>query len=369
MAVEDFAADASFWAVVPAGGSGTRLWPLSRAGRPKFLLDLTGSGRSLLQSTVDRLRPLAGEQIVVVTGAAHAEAVCDQLPDLPRDQILAEPTPRDSMPAIAWAAAVLEARDEDAVLGSFAADHVIPDGEGFRETVRQAVAVARTGKVVTIGLTPTHAATGFGYIHEGAALAVDGAPDARAVVEFVEKPDADTAQRYLEAGSYRWNAGMFVVQARVLLDILARTEPDLVAGVRLIAGAPQDQRAEVLADVWPTLTKISIDHAVAEPAAAVGDVAMVAGGFGWDDVGDFAFLGELRGAAGRTDGVATLGAAQIIARDSTGFVASDRLVALIGVEDIVVIDTPDALLVTTKARSQDVKAIVDELAARGSDLR
>ena len=159
-----------FWAVVPAGGAGTRLWPLSRAGHPKFLLDLTGSGRSLLQTTVDRLAPLTAERVVVVTGAAHADAVRDQLPGLGASQVLAEPSPRDSMAAIGLAAAVIERRDPDAVIGSFAADHVIPDQGAFEAVIREAAAVARDGHLVTIGVEPTWPATGFGYIRAGEAL-------------------------------------------------------------------------------------------------------------------------------------------------------------------------------------------------------
>ncbi len=156
-----------FWAVVPAGGAGTRLWPLSRAAHPKFLLDLTGSGRSLLQTTVDRLEPLTAERVVVVTGAAHADAVRAQLPGFGPSQVLAEPSPRDSMAAIGLAAAVVERLDPDAVIGSFAADHVIPDQGAFEAVIREAASVARDGHLVTIGVEPTWPATGFGYIRAG----------------------------------------------------------------------------------------------------------------------------------------------------------------------------------------------------------
>ncbi|HYY12497.1 MAG TPA: sugar phosphate nucleotidyltransferase, partial [Kineosporiaceae bacterium] len=203
-------------AVVPAGGAGTRLWPLSRAGRPKFLLDLTGSGRSLLQQTADRLAPLAGGGTVVVTGTAHAAAVAEQLPDLAPGDVLAEPSPRDSAAAIALAAAVVEHRTPGAVVGSFAADHVVRDLPAFAVAVREAVATARDGWIVTVGIVPDRASTAFGYIRVGAPLAVAGAPSARVVESFVEKPDAATAARYVADGGYRWNAGMFVARARVL---------------------------------------------------------------------------------------------------------------------------------------------------------
>src|SRR4051794_23691161 len=155
------------WAVVPAGGAGTRLWPLSRAGSPKFLHDLTGSGRTLLQATHDRLAPLVGDRVLVVTGVAHQDVVRRQLGALPADQVVAEPSPRDSMAAIGLAAAIVEQKDPDALVGSFAADHVIADADAFRACVAEAADVARTGLLVTIGIAPARASTGFGYIHLG----------------------------------------------------------------------------------------------------------------------------------------------------------------------------------------------------------
>ena len=349
-----------FWAVVPAGGAGTRLWPLSRASSPKFLHDLTGTGRSLLQATWDRLTPLTGSHVLVVTGVAHQGAVAEQLPGLPADQLLAEPAPRDSMAAIGWAAAVLEARDPDAVLGSFAADHVIADEDAFRACVTDAVAAAEQGYVVTIGIEPTHPSTGFGYIELGTAL---GAGPAHAVTQFVEKPDRARAEEYLATGRFRWNAGMFVVRATVLLDLLAQWHPELAAALRALAADPAR-----LPEVWPGLEKIAIDHAVAEPAAAVGRVAVVPGGFGWDDVGDFSSLGALLRDADGMPGVRVLGdAAAVRVVDSSGVLvpAGDRVVAVVGLDDVVVVDTPDALLVMSRERAQDVKAVVDALRAEG----
>jgi mannose-1-phosphate guanylyltransferase len=356
-----------FWAVIPAGGAGTRLWPLSRSSSPKFLHDMTGAGRSLLQATWDRLVPLCGDHIMVVTGILHEAAVQAQLPGLAPANILAEPSPRDSMAAIGLAAAILERRDPDALIGSFAADHIIGEPEVFADCVREAVAVARTGYVVTIGIEPTYPATGFGYIHVGDGLAIAGAPHGHQVSSFVEKPDEMTALRYLGTGEYRWNAGMFVVKTSVLLDLLAETLPGLAAGLRDIAAVPAR-----LAELWPGLTKISIDHAVAEPAAAEGRVAVVPGPFTWDDVGDFASLGSLLPDAVADPGLKVLGEVDLVlAKDSTGVVVpgSGRTVAVLGLDDIVVVDTPDAVLVTTRERAQDVKAIVDLLKATGrSDL-
>lgn len=352
--------DDKLWAVVPAGGAGTRLWPLSRAAAPKFLHDLAGGGRTLLQGTYDRLAPLVGERLLVVTGAAHQAAVRDQLAELPADQVIAEPSPRDSMAAIGLAAAIIEQRDPDAVIGSFAADHVIADPDAFRACVAEAAQVARTGLLVTIGIEPDFASTGFGYIKLGAGL--DGFASARAVEAFVEKPDAVTARAYVDSGDYRWNAGMFVARASVVLDLLAVEHPGLAADLRRIAADPA-----LLDPLWPGLTKIAIDHAIAEPAAAAGRVAVVPGSFGWEDIGDFE---ALNGLLGGSDALSVLGdAAKVLSRDATGLVVggTDRTVAVLGLDDVVVVDTPDALLVTTTAHAQQVKAIVEALKDSGRE--
>lgn len=254
---------ADFWAVVPAGGAGTRLWPLSRVGRPKFLLDLTGSGRTLLQATADRLAPLSGDRLLVVTGRAHEDAVRRQL-DLSDDRVLAEPLPRDSMAAIGWAAAVLERRAPDAVLGSFAADHVIGDQRAFERAVRTAVDVARDDWLVTLGIAPTHPATGFGYVQAGTPLSRH--PGAVRAARFVEKPAAADAARFVAGGDHRWNAGMFVVRPTVLLDLLAEGHPDLAAGLRGIAAGRLD-----LAETWPHLEAIALDHAWPSPPPRRGE--------------------------------------------------------------------------------------------------
>lgn len=342
------------WAVVPAGGAGTRLWPLSRAEHPKFLHDLTGSGRSLLQSTIDRLVPLSGDRVLVVTGSAHAAAVSSQLPDLPEDGLVVEPSPRDSMAAVGLAAALVERRDPDAVLGSFAADHVISDTAGFVAAVGLAEQAAREGWLVTVGMEPTYPATGFGYIDVGEPL--PGLPGVCAVRAFVEKPSEADADRYLAAG-HRWNAGMFVARPSVLLDLLAGTDPGFAASLRAIAAHPG-----LLADRWPTLPRISVDHAVAEPAAAAGRVAVVPAAFGWADVGDFAGLAGLLPPG--PEGPRILGPAdRVVSVDADGLVvaAGDRVVAVVGVTDVVVVDTPDALLVTSFGHAQRVKEVVAKL--------
>lgn len=352
-----------FWGVIPAGGAGTRLWPLSRTAMPKFLHDLTGSGRSLLQSTWDRLGPVCGERVVVVTGERHVDAVRGQLPGLTGRYLLAEPSPRESMPAIGLAAALIEREDPDAVVGSFAADHVINDVEGFHDCVREAVAVARQGQLVTIGIEPTYPAMGFGYIRMGEARPVPGAPSAHRVRSFVEKPDRKRARRYQRSGDYRWNAGMFVVGATVLLDLLASYDPALAKGLREIAAEP-----ERLGELWPTLQAAVIDRAVAEPAAAEGRVSVIPATFDWDDVGDFASLATLVRESPDDPGLKVLGQRElVVTRDTSGIVLprSGRTVVTLGMDDVVVVDTPDALLVTNRERAQDVKAIVEILRNEG----
>lgn len=349
----------SFHAVIPAGGAGTRLWPLSRSARPKFLLDLDGSGRTLLQQTWDRLRDIVpADRIHVVTGAAHAEAIRAQLPDL--THVLVEPSPRDSMPAIGLAAAVIEAAQPGAVIGSFAADHVIGDQASFAEAVAQAVAAAQSGLVATIGITPTHASTAFGYIESGEPLDVPGADSAHAVTSFVEKPDATTAAEYLADARHRWNGGMFVTRTDVLLDHLARLQPGLHAGLTRIAAAwTTEQRQVVLDTEWPGLTKIAIDHAVAEPVSLEGGMAVVPGEFPWDDVGDFAALRQI-GATSSPDAVWV---------DADGLAIADdgATIAVVGLHDVVVVRTDDAVLVVAADHAQQVKDVVAELKRRRRD--
>lgn len=359
-----------FYSVIPAGGIGSRLWPLSRADAPKFLHDLTGSGQTLLRDTWDRLAPLSGEQrIMVVTGRAHRKAVEEQLPELADHNVVLESEPRDSAAAIGLAAAILERREPGVIIGSFAADHVIHRDDIFRAAVAEAVEVADAGYIVTLGIRPTEPAIGFGYIHSGDKLAVDGAPSALTVKSFVEKPDQATAKKYVASGHYLWNAGMFIARADRILEEIGNSEPELLAGLLELAAAWDDPatRGPAVDRIWPGLKKIAIDYAVAEPAAAAGRLAVIPGRFDWDDVGDFASIAKLH-SGGRKRDLAILGEnARVLADSSSGIVISEggRTIALIGVEDIVVVDTPDALLVTTSANAQKVKAVVDALKLSG----
>jgi mannose-1-phosphate guanylyltransferase len=359
-----------FYSIIPAGGIGSRLWPLSRADAPKFLHDLTGSGSSLLRATWDRLAPIAGpDRVMVVTGRAHRAAVEAQIPELIDANVVLESEPKDSTAAIGLAAAILRLREPDVIIGSFAADHVIGDVRSFRKAVSQAVAAADAGYIATIGITPTEPAIGFGYIHCGDALDIPGAPDALLVESFVEKPDLATAKTYVEDDKHLWNGGMFVARADVLLTQIGESDPHLLAGLEELAAAWDDPktRGPVVDRIWPGLTKIAIDYTVAEPAAKAGRLAVIPGHFDWDDVGDFASIAKLH-SGGRSSDLAILGEnARVLADSSSGIVVSqtDRIISLIGVRDIVVVDTPDALLVTTSQNAQRVKSVVDALKLSG----
>jgi mannose-1-phosphate guanylyltransferase len=359
-----------FYSIIPAGGIGSRLWPLSRADAPKFLHDLTGSGSSLLRATWDRLAPIAGpDRVMVVTGRAHRAAVEAQLPELIDANVVLESEPKDSTAAIGLAAAILRLREPDVIIGSFAADHVIADVRSFRKAVEQAVVAADAGYIATIGISPTEPAIGFGYIQCGESLNIAGAPDALVVESFVEKPDLATAKQYVEDKKHLWNGGMFVARADVLLAQIGESDPELLAGLEALAAAWDDPsaRGPVVDRIWPGLTKIAIDYTVAEPAAKAGRLAVIPGHFDWDDVGDFASIAKLH-SGGRSSDLAILGEnARVLADSSSGIVVSqtDRIISLIGVRDIVVVDTPDALLVTTSENAQRVKSVVDALKLSG----
>jgi mannose-1-phosphate guanylyltransferase len=358
--------------VVPAGGSGTRLWPLSRAAHPKFLHALTGTDRSLLQATFDRLAPLCTpERLLVVTGTAHATSVIRQLPELPERNILVEPFARDSCAAIALAAAVIEERSPGAVMASFAADHLITNTAAFGETVRHAVDGAREGRLMTIGITPTRPETGYGYLRVGEPAA---AGTVRTVLEFKEKPSLEVATEYLESGRYLWNASMFLWRTDVFLAELAARRPDVHDPIRTIARAwDGDEQETVLAEAWPTIPKVAVEYAVMEPAAAEGKVGTVPGDFGWNDIGDFETLGDLlgkdiEGGARVVDVTGGQDSAPVLVVDGDGIIAvpcSSRVIATLGVTDLIVVDTPDAVLVCRRDRAQDIKKLTELLRERG----
>ncbi|MDR0366883.1 MAG: NTP transferase domain-containing protein [Bifidobacteriaceae bacterium] len=374
-----------FYPIIPAGGAGKRLWPISTPARPKFLLDLTGEGRTLLQQTWDRLVPLSRpDRIVVVTGQAHAAAVAAQLDGLASSNLLSEPGPKDSLPAIALAAAVIERRHGDVVAGSFAADHVIRGAEAFNQAVEEAYLAAQEGFIATIGLAPTEASTAYGYIESGERLGLLAAPGVHLVKAFKEKPDQATAAAYLAAGGFAWNAGMFMFQVRVLLGHLRRLRPDLASPIERLADAiveqdqaptvPNDSPAGALMvarpsgieqaeEAWREMPPVAIDHAIAEVVAGEGGLATVAGTFEWSDVGDYASLARLiqaDSAGARSLQLAGGPAPQLI--DSPGsfaVTAAGRRLTVLGVPGVVVVDTPEGTLVLGQDQAQRVKELAE----------
>ncbi|HET7092042.1 MAG TPA: sugar phosphate nucleotidyltransferase [Thermomicrobiales bacterium] len=347
------------WGVIPAGGAGARLWPLSRAARPKFLLPLLGQ-RSLLQQTVHRLGPLIPpERLFVVCGPAHAAPVARQLPQLPERNLLVEPSPKGSGPAIALAAAVIARQDPDAIMGSFAADHEVAYEDAFVAAVRAAMAAAADNWLATIGLTPTRPETGFGYIErsdETVSQSRDGV--AYRATRFIEKPDAAHAADYVASGRYLWNASMFVWRAATLLDELARLAPELATAIETVAaawGGPEQER--VAAEVWSAIDEVTIDQGVLERSERV---AVVPADLGWSDVGDWNGLGELIARDGEGNAVRA-DLIQSETRNSVVWSETGRLIALVGLENIAVVDTDDALLVVNRAEAQAVRRIVEQL--------
>jgi mannose-1-phosphate guanylyltransferase len=341
--------------LVLAGGSGTRFWPASRRRRPKQLLVLEpgpgGVDRSLLQATVERLAPLVPpERVWVCTGASLLDEVRAQLPAIPAAQILAEPVGRNTAAAIGWAIDALPAAARDGVLAVLPSDHRIADAAGFRLTLEAAaVAAAERDLVMTLGVVPTHPETGFGYLELGAPLGTEGA--LRQVVRFREKPDAATAAAFVASGRHLWNAGIFVFRPATMRAALARHQPVLARGLDAIAAAP-----ERLAELYPTLPSISIDHGVMEHLEQIGALPLTCG---WSDLGSWAALAEIlpRDASRnslRGDVVA------VEAHDNLVF-AERGAVALLGVSGLTVVRAGEVVLVLPTARAQDLRLVVAAL--------
>jgi mannose-1-phosphate guanylyltransferase len=351
-----------FYAVIMAGGSGTRLWPLSRQHRPKQAIELIDS-RSMFQHAVDRLTGLLpSEQILVVTAHEHAEALAAQVPDLPFENFIIEPMARGTAGAIGLAAVHLRRRAPNAVMAVLTADHYIRDVDRFRRVLVAAVQVAVEGRVVTLGIEPSFPATGFGYIHRREQLAqVDGF-DVCAVAYFVEKPDLARAIHFLDTGLYSWNSGMFIWSLDRIMAEFARQMPalyDKLREVEAALGTPHQE--ETLAEIWPQVRKESIDYGIMEGAE---DVVVIPVDIGWTDIGDWSAICELHG----TDrlGNVVLGDNHVGVDTESSFIqAGRRLIATIGLNDLIIIDTDDALLICARDRAQDVKLVVEKLEEQG----
>lgn len=342
-------------ALILAGGSGTRFWPLSRRSLPKQLLALEGS-RTLLQRTVDRLQPLVRPQDVwVCTTAALADAVREQLPEVPAEQVLAEPQGRNTAAAIGWAVASMPpGRRREAVL-VLPADHRIGDDAAFRTALAAAAAVAEQGRVVALGVRPRWAETGYGYLELGEPL--EGAPGLLRVVRFVEKPDRARAESFVGSGRFLWNGGIFAFRGDTLLGLVAKHLPALDRGLLAITREPRR-----LVELYATLPAISIDHGVMEK---LDELATLPLDCGWSDLGSWEALAEVL--PRDRDGNVLHGEVLVSgARDNLVW-AEDGTVAVLGVEGLVVVRTGDAVLVMPKARSQEVREIVDRLREEGRE--
>ena len=347
------------YGLILAGGRGTRFWPRSRKRSAKQVLNVVGE-RSLIQSTVDRLTPLiAAERLWVLTNDYLRDIVIQQLPEVPRSQILAEPMQRNTAPAIGLAAQILHSLDSDAVMGVFPSDHVIGKTTQYRAVVKAAFKAAAGRHLVVVGIQPRWPETGYGYIEFPRGCAAGGA-DALAVRHFHEKPALPKARRYLKAGNFFWNSGMFFWRADVLLDQLRQHLPRTATVLASLPRFGSRGFAASLKRAFPLCDNISIDYAVLEKAGAVHGIA--AGDFGWNDVGSWNAVYELLERDPQGNSIAL----ESIALDShNNFVdARGKLVALIGVKDLIVVDTPDALLVAARDRAQQVGDVVKALEQR-----
>lgn len=356
------------YAVIMAGGAGTRFWPASRSLRPKQLLPLAGSGgEALLTATVKRLAPLIPpDRVVVVTGEHLAEATAKAVPDVPARQILREPAPRNTAPCIAWATSEVARLDPDAVVAVLPSDHFMADEGEFRRVLERAIASAAAGHVATIGIVPTRPETGYGYIEVGGAIEGQGA---FTIARFVEKPDRARAEAFVSGGKHLWNAGMFFFRVKDMQALVATHLPELAAGIARIEAAQRTgDEVATLNAVFPTLPSISIDHGVMEKAAGNAErpLAVIPGDFGWNDVGSWQSAWELgeKDAQGNvvSDGSIVVDAENNLVR-SLG--SAKKVIALVGVRDLVVVDTDDAVLVLPRERAQDVRLVVEELKKRG----
>ena len=372
-----------FAPVILAGGSGTRFWPRSRKARAKQVLALDGD-RTMIQQTVERLLSLVDPtDIWVITNDLLESLIAEQLPEVPREQILSEPTARNTAPACALAAFLLEKTSPETVIGIFPSDHVVKNRARFVEVIRAGVTLAASGdKIVVLGVPPTRAETGYGYIEVGSTVDASEVPiqgiEVRRVKRFTEKPNRPLAEEFLASGNYAWNGGVFLWSAKTLAGAIREHCPAMAPLLEKIAAAYGTSGfAETFAEVYPKCENISIDYAVLEPRSARGEMGAeiysLPGDFGWNDLGCWDALHEhVADCAPDSVSVANVFDGDdplCISIDSSGnYVhAPGKVIALVGVTNLVVVQTKDALLITTRERSQDVGKVVAELKAAGRE--
>jgi mannose-1-phosphate guanylyltransferase len=349
-----------FYALIMAGGSGTRLWPLSRQNRPKQSLKLAGE-RTMFQQAVDRLIPdFDPEQILAVTRSEHVAILQGQTPGLPADNFIVEPEGRGTAPAIGLGAIHLHKKDPQAVMAVLTADHYIANKEEFNRALGAAQKLAESGLLVTMGIRPSSPSTGFGYIDQGKALEVVNGLPSYCVDKFTEKPDLATAEAMIKSGHFSWNSGMFIWRVDRILAEFEKQMPDLYATlVKLEATIGTAEYEPLIQRLWPQVTKQTIDYGIMEKAA---DVAVIPVEIGWADVGSWGSLFDLL----PKDASGNIFVGPVLDIDTSGTLifGDKRLVATIGVDNLVIVDTEDALLICTREREQEVKEMTELLKKR-----
>ncbi|MDE5854016.1 MAG: NTP transferase domain-containing protein [Ruminococcus sp.] len=347
-------------AVIMAGGRGERFWPKSRNSRPKQFLSLTSDGETMIQKTIKRLLPLVDmNDIYIVTNSAYTSLVREQLPNIPEENILAEPVPRNTAPCIAFASAVINQKYDDAVILVLPSDHLIANETLYIDTLKKAISIAEQGEnLVTIGITPTYPETGYGYINFG-----EEHNNAYTVKRFVEKPDLRTAEKYLDSGKYLWNSGMFIWKISSILTNIKKLMPDIYDGALKIGEAFNTPNfSDVLTREFTAFRSESVDFGIMEKAE---NIYTIPASFGWDDVGSWLAVERIN----ETDENNNYINGNVISENThhATICGGKRLIATVGIDNIIIVDTEDALLVCSKNNTQDVKKIIARLKNQGRE--
>ena len=348
-----------YYALIMAGGGGTRLWPMSRQDTPKQLLPLV-EDVSMFTASVERLAPLfTPEQIYVVTGRKYLNALREHAPQIPQQNFIIEPYGKESGPAAALGVTVIQHRDPEATIAILTADHHITKKDKFRDLLQAAYDLAQKGYIATLGISPSFPSTGFGYIQQGEKISTINGFDTFVALGFREKPDAETATAFLLSGEYTWNSGMFIWKAEQAMNEFKRQQPKMYEQFMLLAPTVDTHEYDhKLEEIWENVDKISLDYAVMEKAQMM---AVIPADFGWNDVGSWASMYDVLKLDKAGNGVKGTEPERVLLDTKNTLVYSDKLVVTIGVEDIIVIETPDSLLICHKDRTQDVKKVVDQL--------